>query len=118
MSDRPPAVDEDLPLFVYGTLRSGERAAHMLEADVIRRAPAKVRGRLVDTGRSYPGAVFECTGGVVEGELVWVRAATYAATLARLDGYEGAPTLFRRVTVVAENGAERVEAFAYEWQGR
>ena len=124
-----------LPLFVYGTLRSGERAAPMLDADVVRRAPARVSGRLVDTGQVYPGAVFEHTYGVVagetypgavfesaqdvvEGELVWLRPATYAAALERLDAYEGAPTLFQRVMVVAETGGERLEAFAYEWLGR
>ena len=96
-----------LPLFVYGTLRSGERAAHMLDADVVRRAPARVNGCLVDTGE-----------GVIQGELVWVRAATYASTLERLDAYEGAPTLFRRIMVVAETGGERLEAFAYDWLGR
>ena len=117
MSDRPPAVGDELPLFVYGTLRTGERAAPLLGSDAVRRAPATVRGRLVDTGAPYPGAVFGDGEGIVRGELVWLRPATYAATLARLDAYENAPTLFRRVRIVVEVAGRDVQAFAYEWRG-
>ena len=124
-SKRPDHMrgDDDLarsasrPLFVYGSLRQGERGAHLLDADAIRRVPAAVRGRMVETGASYPGAVFDGADGLVHGELVWLRPATYAATLGRLDAYEDVPTLFRRVLVVAEVDGERVEASAYEWQG-
>lgn len=109
--------DEVLPLFVYGTLLSGGSAEGMLEAFVVKRAPASASGRFVDTGAPYPGAVF---GGVIEridGELLLVEPSRFAMLIENLDAYEGVPSLFRRIRITVSTSDGDVEAYAYEWGG-
>lgn len=107
-------TDDYLPLFVYGSLRRGDRAAGLVDADIITHEPAIARGRKVDTGAWYPGVVFDSRG-EVRGELLWLDQNAFPEVLERLDAYEGVPSLFRRVrvSVAAESG--RTEAYAYEW---
>jgi gamma-glutamylcyclotransferase (GGCT)/AIG2-like uncharacterized protein YtfP len=107
-------VDNYLPLFVYGSLRSGDRAADLVDAHVVGREPAVARGRKVDTRAWYPGVVFDADE-EVRGELVWLERSAFEDVLERLDVYEGVPALFRRVRVLAITERGSVEAYAYEW---
>jgi gamma-glutamylcyclotransferase (GGCT)/AIG2-like uncharacterized protein YtfP len=106
--------DDYLPLFAYGSLRRGDRAAGLVDSHITRRESAVARGRKVDTGAWYPGVAFG-SGGEIRGELLWIDRNTYAEVLERIDDFEGVPSRFRRVriSVVAERGP--VEAYAYEW---
>lgn len=81
-------------LFVYGTLRQGGAAAHLL-AGCERVGHATVAGTLYDIDRAYPALVL-AGGGEVAGE-VW---RCPVERLAELDRYEGVEArLFRRVGV-------------------
>lgn len=114
MSDA--TADAHLPLFVYGTLRRGESAEGEVAAAVVRRVPARTRGRLLAIGAPYPAAVLgpdETTW--VEGELLYLRPSTHAAVLDRVDAYENVPFLFRRLQVTVEAEGRDVEAWAYTY---
>lgn len=97
-------MEEEVHVFVYGTLRSGGRAAGLMrgcELLGVRRA----RGTLYGVRGAYPALVLAGEG-TVEGE-VW---RCPAAVLERLDEYEGvAEGLFRRVPLEVEG----VECQAY-----
>ncbi len=115
----PPTPFDDLPLFVYGTLRPGD-AAWEIVADVAEPiGEATVPGTLHDPGHGWPAAALTDPGaeaGAVHGVLLQPRSAGVAPDLvARADRYEGAPTLFRRVAVVASTPAGRRWAMAYTW---
>jgi gamma-glutamylaminecyclotransferase len=103
-------------LFVYGTLKRGQRAHHLLAGQQFRgEARTLPRYRLYDNG-SYPCLVEEPERGVaVQGEL-WEVAD---AILHRLDRYEGVPELFCRKEVAMEGLAEPVCAYFYraDWSG-
>lgn len=87
-------------LFVYGTLRRGKAAAHML-AGCEHVGQGSVGGTLYDIDGSFPALVLYGDA-PVRGE-IWKCPADL---LARLDEYEGVPTgLFRRIaTEVHANG--------------
>lgn len=79
---------ERIPVFVYGTLMTGERAASLLP---VPRQPAVMTGTLYNTGHGYP-AYSPVGDATVHGEY----AEIDSATLARLDWYEGYPSLYTR----------------------
>ena len=95
-------------LFVYGTLKRGGRNVHLMSGGECRGAAATApRYALVELG-SHPG--------LVAGELA-VRGEVWevpAATLARLDEFEGVPHPFDRRPVALEDGSA---AEAYFWLG-
>ncbi|MFT4978288.1 MAG: gamma-glutamylcyclotransferase (GGCT)/AIG2-like uncharacterized protein YtfP [Myxococcota bacterium] len=103
-------------LFVYGTLREGQRNAPFLERlGVVERQPAELSGRLWDFGR-YPGVVFWPPAG--EGESVVgerIQLSRPEEALAALDVLEGFPGWsvaggkYRRTLVSL--GSERVWAY-------
>lgn len=100
--DAAEARARALPLFVYGTLMSGE----VEHARVVSRGrKARIRGRLLALPAGYPGAI--AGEGTIHGELADVE------DWAALDAYEGAPSLFRRVVV----RASREHAWAYFYAG-
>lgn len=107
--------NRELPLFLYGTLRKGESAEGEIAADVVRRAPARARGRLLDLNAPYPGAVFGPDEGLLVGEIVWIRPSAFQATLDRVDTYENVPFLFRRIAIEVETEGQKVEAWAYTY---
>ena len=107
--------NRELPLFLYGTLRQGESAEDQIAADVVRRAPARARARLLEIGAPYPAAFFSPDEGLLPGEIVWLKPSTYAATLDRVDQYENVPFLFRRIVVQVEVEGQTVEAWAYTY---
>ncbi|MBQ0984810.1 gamma-glutamylcyclotransferase [Streptomyces sp. F63] len=78
-----------LPVFVYGTLRPGERHyARLLRGRTEREEPARLPGAALYEGPGFPYAVEE-RGGEVRGHLITPRATDYDELLARLDELEG-----------------------------
>lgn len=76
------------PVFVYGTLRAGERNRSLV-ADAARTAPAWLDGHaLHGHGLSHP-YVTPAPGARVRGELVWPADGGAGELLARLDRLEG-----------------------------
>ena len=111
----PDDKNRELPLFLYGTLRQGESAEDQIAADVVRRAPARARARLLQINAPYPAAFFGPDEGLLQGEIVWLKPSTYAATLDRVDLYENVPFLFRRIAVTVQVEGKDVEAWAYTY---
>ncbi len=97
----------DHPVFVYGTLMRGQRAAQHLETATFSGPALLADHAMYDLG-SFPG-IAPKQGETVLGELWFVDDAT----LARLDQYEGAGTLYRRETVRVTLHGEQTEANAY-----
>lgn len=99
-------------IFVYGTLRSGERAdlaksSHQF--DVARVGNDVINGKLYHLG-AYPGVmtpaypepvVFDYSKPLVHGEVFLV---LNTSIMALLDAYEGYPTLYDRVQVPTARG--------------
>lgn len=115
-----PAVVSDLPcagpcvgLFVYGTLRPGDVRWPLLAPFVADGGvDDAVAGRLYDTGRDYPAAIF---GGqaTVAGLTFRLDPARIDAALTVLDTEEDlALGSYRRVRVTTRRG---VAAWAYEY---
>jgi gamma-glutamylcyclotransferase (GGCT)/AIG2-like uncharacterized protein YtfP len=98
-------------VFVYGTLMPGHLRHAAIERFVADRRLARVRGRLYDTGRGFPAAVFGGDGWV-EGWLLTLRPGTEGRALAAMDRIEG--SLYLPVTVETADGET---AIAYEWRG-
>lgn len=97
-------------LFVYGTLKRGERN-HRLIADqrFVREAVTAPVYRVIDLG-SHPGMVRDDGTGVsVHGELWDVSDCC----LAELDEFEGIPDPFAREPVVIADSDEEVQAYLW-----
>lgn len=97
-------------LFVYGTLKRGHSAHHLLAGQCFL-GPAVTAPRylLVDLG-PYPGLIHDDTTGVaVSGEL-WELTDE---KLKELDFFEGCPRLYRREAVEVVGCAGPVEAYFY-----
>jgi gamma-glutamylcyclotransferase (GGCT)/AIG2-like uncharacterized protein YtfP len=95
-------------LFVYGTLKRGQRNHRLLADQRFVRATATAPGfRLYDLG-PYPGLVADADGGPVQGELFSVSECC----MAELDDFEGVPDLFDRVRVELADGST---AWAYQY---
>lgn len=74
-------------LFVYGSLRVGQSARHLVEPYLREWNPATVRGSMFAFASGYPGVVLEPRGGIVMGELLRLRSLSTSLPL--LDDYEG-----------------------------
>lgn len=97
-------------LFVYGTLKRGERNHHRLGGSrFVGEARTRPRYRMFRIDW-YPGLVECADGAAIEGELWLVEEAT----LRQLDDYEGVPTWFARQAIEIEGEARRVEAYYYQ----
>jgi len=96
-------------VFVYGTLQRGEERSRFMEGCGLTNTFA-VPGRLYDTGRGYPAAVFDIhSKDMVHGELY--RMNNPAKKISELDQVEGGESgLFRRV----ELDYEGVRFYCYE----
>lgn len=113
---------EQLPVFVYGTLRAGQKNyRRYLQGKTVREAPASCAGRLYvlpEEGYPYllPGA------GRVWGELIFLAPECYQRTLRRLDaleeydpGREAASVYLRRRATVRVANGEEYQAWVYYW---
>jgi gamma-glutamylcyclotransferase (GGCT)/AIG2-like uncharacterized protein YtfP len=107
---RPAPEDHPGRLFVYGTLRPDASHWRMLEPHVAGEPrPARLRGRLFDTGFGYP-ALRLGDGPGVPG---WtVELGRPAAALSTVDKYER--EVYQRVRVALDGGAQ---AWVYAWVG-
>jgi gamma-glutamylcyclotransferase (GGCT)/AIG2-like uncharacterized protein YtfP len=94
-------------LFIYGTLKRGHSAHHLLaNQQFLGEAVTTPQYRIVDLG-PHPTLV-EATDGVpCHGEL-WRVDDEY---LRKLEAYEDAPTYYHRRSVMIQNCTELVEAF-------
>src|SRR3954452_22202905 len=105
---------EPTAVFVYGTLLPSESRWPLLEPYARGARPAGVPGRLFDTGRGYPCALFSGPG-TIPGAVVALDQAEVDDVVALLDEVEGvAFGLYERVVVTTDDG-ERV--WSYEWAG-
>ncbi|MER5730033.1 gamma-glutamylcyclotransferase family protein [Streptomyces sp. NPDC002138] len=90
--DRPeepePGVAEELPFFVYGTLRPGQvNHDAFLRGRTRAEEPARLPDALLYDGPGYPYAV-QCAGAQTAGELIAAAPGQYARLLAELDRLE------------------------------
>ncbi|MCP9959112.1 MULTISPECIES: gamma-glutamylcyclotransferase family protein [Streptomyces] len=111
----------ELPFFVYGTLRPGERNhALLLRGRTAAAEPARLPGAALHDGPGYPYAVRGGTGEVA-GELVRAAPGAYGGLLSALDRLEeyhgpGHPlNLYerRRCDVVRQRDGALVPAWVY-----
>lgn len=108
-------TDDQLPLFTFGTLRTGHVNHQYLAGRFLRSIPA----RLIGYNRIAELMIAPADGGVVDGELFFLDLSRYAQTLAGCDELEeippgalrGAEYQRKRVTVQTAEGP--VEAWAY-----
>ena len=97
---------------MYGTLKPGDVRWPIVEPHVVSTEPATVVGRLYDTGRGYPGAVFDADG-TIHGLVLTLETAVLDEVLELLDFVEGTVSgRYRRVEVTTGAGA-RVWTYAY-----
>jgi gamma-glutamylcyclotransferase (GGCT)/AIG2-like uncharacterized protein YtfP len=102
-------------LFVYGTLRRGAGAHHLVASDVVRMEAGTLAGhRLVGLGRRYPWCVRATARDQVSGDVLWTRRID--TLLRRLDRYEraiGPDREYERLVVPVEVGGEMVACWTY-----
>lgn len=100
-------------VFVYGTLRPGDVRWPLLEPFVVDGGVDDTAGgRVYDTGRGYPAAVFGSDGTIV-GRTYRLHHERLDHALALLDEEEGTVAgLYRRVAVTTGRGV-RAWAYAY-----
>lgn len=102
----PPAVIDRV--FVYGTLRAGQRARRMLDGYVRTSQPAHCTGTLYAFASGYPGVVLDGDTRIV-GELL--ELDDLDAALPLLDAYEGED--FTRILCDVEGGSGIERAWIY-----
>ena len=95
------------PVFAYGTLMKGQRAAHMMAGSDFAGNFQLKDYAMYHLGR-YPGIV-PCEGATVQGELYFVSDAM----LAQMDEYEGEGDLYLRTKVKVWADQESADAEVY-----
>jgi gamma-glutamylcyclotransferase (GGCT)/AIG2-like uncharacterized protein YtfP len=75
--------------------------------------PATAAGRLWDTGRGYPAAIFDDGEARIPGVAVVLVADATEAAIRLLDEIVGEGSLYRRVQITTSSGP----ALSYEWLG-
>lgn len=117
MSDTGQVDSDDvLPIFAYGTLLELDTLAELGAAPTARE-PAAALGRHIAGERGYPAVSFEGDGvEEIRGELLSFDETDFPHVLRRLDAYEDAPRLFRRLRVYVRTQDEQlVAAHTYSW---
>jgi gamma-glutamylcyclotransferase (GGCT)/AIG2-like uncharacterized protein YtfP len=103
---------EPTGVFVYGTLLPTESRWPLLEPFAVGVRPAAVAGRLFDTGRGYPCALFSGAGSI-PGAVVAIDADRIEDVLVLLDEVEGvAFGLYERALVRTDDGEV---VWSYAW---
>ena len=99
------------PIFVYGTLMTGERAYDLHARYIDRSQEGILRNADLFSLGAYPMVV--SGAGQVRGEAQWLLSEAYGKALARLDGYEG-PEYTRELRCILLDGSEtEIEAWVY-----
>ena len=101
----------DTPVFVYGTLMKGERAASYL-VDAYFAGEAILRDYALHELGHFPG-IKESHGHFVLGQVFYVNSVT----LDKLDSYEDEGSLYHRQKVSVQLGSEPIEVYAYVYAG-
>ena len=107
-----PPTEERSYYFVYGTSMPGHLRYSIIEEFVAEAKPARVSGRLYDTGAGYPAAKFGGGQSVIKGFLLRIRPEREFEADRAFTGTEAG--LFQAVRVETLSG---VEATAFEWAG-
>jgi gamma-glutamylcyclotransferase (GGCT)/AIG2-like uncharacterized protein YtfP len=96
-------------VFLYGTLKRGQRSHHLLKDQrFLGEARTAAVYRLFDTGR-YPCLVEAADGVNVHGE-IW---EVSDEVLLKLDAWENVPELYSRKPITLEDWKEPVWAYVY-----
>jgi gamma-glutamylcyclotransferase (GGCT)/AIG2-like uncharacterized protein YtfP len=110
---------QELPLFVFGTLRRGESNYHFLAGRYDRCLAAMLHDfKRTMTAHGFPGVV-PSPGENVTGELFFIRPAIFQETLRQCDILEDLPPgqlvgrYYRRTRVVVDSVEGSVTAWAY-----
>lgn len=108
-------MDRRLPVFVYGTLKPGERLYHHIGYAVRDAVPATIPGRLFDTPFGYPILVDPWGEGcpLINGVLLYALEDLYEEMMRTIDVIEGEAGFVKGVMEVQLPGGEKVEAFVY-----
>lgn len=112
-------TERQLPFFVYGTLRAGQRNHGLLHGRTEAWTSARLHGALLFLGPGYPFVVGDPAGtGVVLGDVVDIPASHYAQVLADLDRLESyvpgdARSLYVRVACEVQTDRGAREAWVY-----
>ena len=109
---------EQLPIFVYGTLRNGYgNYNHYLRDRTEKEVLGAIRGTMYDVG-AFPAVV--CGDGRVIGELMHIKPADYVNTMRNCDQLEGyyadadyGMYVRQKIDVVTVKGM--VQAWIYIW---
>lgn len=115
MPSATPTDPSQLPLFVFGTLRRGQCNHHLLAGRYLHLLPA----RLHDFARTEPLMIAARPGGIVHGEIYFLRSESYQQTLRACDDLEGIPPgatigpYYRRLQVSVESAEGTHTAWAY-----
>lgn len=116
---------EILPLFVYGSLRSGFQhpAYTYISRYFTLQGTAKVNGELFDMGE-YPAAVPTDKPAWIIGELYTIqKTEEFSWAIGQLDDYEGIngepdePQLYRRDKTIVHLNDQQIEAWIYWYNG-
>lgn len=112
----PTLVAEQLPIFVYGTLRPGHGLARVWQHRGHARydGEARLRGFRLVSGGAFPFALPD--GGkdaFAVGTLIFPDADQYDAVLERMDAIEGVPHFYDRLMVVVQLPEHPVKAWVY-----
>jgi gamma-glutamylcyclotransferase (GGCT)/AIG2-like uncharacterized protein YtfP len=107
---------DQLPLFVYGTLRRGQENYWLMRGNTVSEVPATIEQMALYSLRAYPMMVEGDS--VVHGELITIHPRVYSRLLADLDQLEGyrpgGDSRFRRVErCVRTEGGSRLLAWVY-----
>ena len=105
---------EPTAVFVYGTLLPTEGRWPLLEPFAVGVRTAAVTGRLFDTGRGYPCALFSSTGSI-PGAVIDIEPDRIDEVLALLDEVEGVVFgLYERALMTTDDGEP---VWSYAWAG-
>lgn len=122
MNCPPPSTSPCLPVFVYGTLRPGQKNyRHYLLGKTVREERATITGALYYVPHGgYPYLLPEA--GTVTGDLMFLTPEFYETTLRDLDrleeydcDYEKHSVYLRRRATVSLGDGSPCEAWVYYW---
>lgn len=109
---------EKPPVFVYGTLKPGEKMFHHISHTVREAFPATVTGRLYDTPFGYPLLINPGEQGepVISGVLLVAREECHEEMYRIMDVIEGEAGFEKKVLEITLEDGTRVDAVVYYYR--